>query len=191
MAPSGDPAAQWQRGLAFLSDDELGPHQGPVRRCGAVDCDGQGHYHAAIARQEVSLPGAPHHRVATAEQIAVAGVLACRRIVAGRRIVEVLHRPLVAAVAIVEEEPPVAAGRIDRFQDAEIGGELDQAIAIAQRLVHVDDASLRRRVGINGKPGPPDQPLVSAGLGESVGRRPKGPSVRGCRSQFCLLTPCS
>ena len=92
----------------------------------------------------------------------------CRRIVAGRRIVEVLHRPLVAAVAIVEEEPPVAAGRIDRFQDAEISRELDQAIAIARRLVHVDDASLRRRLGIDGEPGPPDQPLVSAGFGECV-----------------------
>ena len=167
MAPGGDPTAQRQRGLAFLSDDELGPHQAGERR-GAVGCDGQGQDHAAIARQEVSLPGAPHHRVAAAEQIAVAGVLACRRIVAGRRIAKILHRPLVAAVAIVEEEPPVAAGRIDRFQDAEIGRELDQAIAIARRLVHVDDASLRRRVGIDGEPGPADQPLVSAGFGESV-----------------------
>ena len=95
-------------------------------------------------------------------------MLACRRIVAGRRIAKILHRPLVAAVAVVEEEPPVAAGRIDRFQDAEISRELDQAIAIARRLVHIDDASLRRRVGIDGEPGPADQPLVCAGFGESV-----------------------
>ena len=46
--------------------------------------------------------------------------------------------------------------------------ELDQAIAVARRLIQVDDACLRRRVGIDGEPGPADQPLVSAGSVERV-----------------------
>ena len=35
-------------------------------------------------------------------------------------------------------------------------------------LVQIDDARLRRRVGIDGEPGPPDQPLVGTGFGEFV-----------------------
>ena len=167
VAAGGDPATQGQRGLAFLGNDELGPHRAGERR-GTVGRDGQVHRHAAVARQQVSLPGAPHHRVAAAEQVAVAGVLQRRRVVAGRRVAKVLHRPLVAAVAVVEEEPPVSACRIGRLQDAEVGGELDQAVPIARRLVQIDDPRLRGRVGIDGEARPPGQPLVGAGVAELV-----------------------
>ncbi len=192
VAAGGDPAAERQRGLAFLGDDELGPHQAGKRR-GAVGCDGQVHCHATIARQEVSLPGAPHHRVAAPEQVAVAGVLQRLRVVAGRRVAKVLHRALVAAVAVVEEEPPVAAGRIGRLQDAEVGGELHQAVLIARRLVQIDDACLRRRIGIDGEARPPGQPLVSAGFVEcvTIGEGPPLKNVDGDSvAQSMLPGPC-
>ena len=176
VAPRGDPAAQRQRGLAFLRDDELGPHRAGDR-LGAVRGDGKAQNHAAVARQQVPLPGAPHHRVAAAEQVAVAGVLQCRRVVAGRRVAKILERPLVAAVAVVEEEPPVAADRIGRLQDAEIGRELDQPVAIARRLVQIDDSGLRRCVRIDGKPRPPDKPLVSPGALEFMSVGEGGPLV--------------
>src|SRR3546814_19025450 len=87
-------------------------------------------------------------RIAAPHQVAVAGVLQRDRVVGADGVVEELQHPLVAAVAVVEEHPAVAAAEVQRLQQAEIGGVRDQPVGIARRLVEVDDASSEeRRVG--------------------------------------------
>jgi hypothetical protein len=89
--------------------------------------------------------------------------------------VKELQDPLVAAVAVVEKQPPVTARRVERLQNREIG-EMDELFGIGRRLVEIGDAALRRSVGIDGEMGAPREPLIGTdgaelrGLGEGKRR---------------------
>ncbi len=124
--------------------------------------------HAPVARQHVALPGEPRDGIAAPHQEAVAGMDELERIVARRGVVEELQRALVAAIAVVEEEPPVAARQLDRLQDHEIGDETNAPVAVARRLGEIGDAALRGRRRIDREMCPPDQPLIGADAAEGM-----------------------
>ncbi len=96
-------------------------------------------------------------------------------VVARRRVVEELQRALVAAIAVIKEQPPVAACHVDRPQDHEVGGEPHQAACVEWRLVEVGDPVLRRRAGIDGKLRPSGQPLIGTDLSEFMSVRESAP----------------
>ena len=102
--------------------DVLDPDQSGDRRD-----DRQVEHHPPVPGQQVALPGEPYDGVAAAHQKAVSGMRQGPRVVRGRRVVEELQHPLVAAVAVVEKDPPVAAPGIDRLQDREIAGKAARA----------------------------------------------------------------
>ncbi len=89
-------------------------------------------------------------------------------VVRGRGVIEELQHPLVAAIAVVEEQATVAARRIDRLQDREIAGEMDEACGIGWRPVEVGDALLRRSARVDREMRAPDEPLISPDRAEFV-----------------------
>ena len=114
-----------------------------------------------------------------------------QRIVAVRRVVEELQRPLVAAVAVVVEHPPVAAGEIDRLQDHEIGLEMHQAVGVARRLVEIDDIALRRRQRIDREKRAAGQAFIGAGVAEGlpVGEGRRSVMRNSIRLVICRVLP--
>ena len=89
-----------------------------------------------------------------------------RGVVRRRCIVEELELALVASVAVSEEEPVIA--RPHRLQDAHIGRVLDEAVAIARRLVEVHDLRVRGRLRIDSEVRAPDEVLVGTGVPEAM-----------------------
>ena len=126
--------------------------------------DGKGHQHAAVARHQVALPRAPHHGVAASEQEAVARMRQRVRVVGARPVVEELQHPHVAAVAKVVEQALVAARRVGRLQDHEIGGEFHQPLGVDGGVFDVEHGRLRRRLGVDGVMRRPAQPLIRPGV---------------------------
>src|ERR1700720_634241 len=161
-------AAQRKRRDPGTVGDVLNPDQPGYRRHGR-----EIEHHPSVPRQQVALPGEPDDRVAAPHQKSVPGMRQGPRVVRGQRVVEELQHPLVAAVAVVEKDSPVAAPGIGRLQDREIADKPDEPLGIRRRLVDVGDALLRRRVRLDGKMRPPDEPPISSRSPElmPVGKR--------------------
>ncbi len=68
-----------------------------------------------------------------------------RRIRGVRGVLEDRQDPLRAAIAGFVEQPAVAARGIDRLQQVEVGGELDEALRILRREIEIDDAAVLRQ----------------------------------------------
>ena len=81
-------------------------------------------------------------------QRAVAELLAGRRIRGVRRVLKDREDPLGAAITGFVEQPSVAARRIDRLQQIEVRGELDEALRILRRQIEVDDDRVLRQGGV-------------------------------------------
>ena len=79
--------------------------------------------------------------------------------------------PLAAAVAGFVEQPAVAARGIDRLQQVEVGGELDQALRVLRRQIEVDDALVLRQRRIEREVDLADQLLVRPGGAEGLPSR--------------------
>ena len=90
-------------------------------------------------------------------------------------IVEELERPAVPPIAVVEEEPPVALGRIDGLQDHDVGAEGDAALPIDRRVVQIADSRLGRSAGVDGILGPAPKPLVGTALAEGMALGERNP----------------
>jgi len=118
--------------------------------------DRQVEQHSPVPGQKVALPGEPHDRVAAAHQKPIPGMRQAARVVRGRSVVEELQHPLIAAVAVVEKNAPVAAPGIDRFQD--------------RVLVEVGDPMLCRDAWIDRKLRAPDQHFICPDRAELVPR---------------------
>ena len=140
--------------------------------------------HASVAGQQIALPGGAHHGVSAPEEEPVARIFQRNGIVGRRGIVEELHRPQVASVAVIEEDAFVPARRIGRLQDDHVGNELNQTLGVGRCLIQVDDARLRRVRGIDCEMSAAGQALIGAGSAEfiSVGER-----FALCNSQFDLI----
>ena len=168
VASRGCPAAQGEGRDPGPVGDELGSHKAGEGR-GTVVRHRHVEQHAPVARQQVSFPCRPRHRVAAPHEEAVAGVAQGPRIVRRRRIVEELELTLVAAVAVSEEEAAVA--RSHRLEDADIGGVLDEAARIARRLVEIHDVRVCACIRIDGEVRAPDEPFVGTGVLEGMAMR--------------------
>src|SRR5438270_1570867 len=134
MAARRGMATQRKRRDAAAIGDVLDPDGSLDRR------DRQVEHHPPVPGEQIALPGEPYDRIAAAHQKAVSGVRQAPRIVRGRRVIEELQHPLVAAVAVIEKDPPVAAAGIGRLQDREIPDEPDEPFGIDRCLVDVGDA---------------------------------------------------
>ena len=167
MAAHRRPAAQREGADAWPAGDEFRADE-PGQRTVRVLRNRQVDQHPAASRQEIALPGEPDDRVAAAEQKTVAGIGERLRVVGRGGVVEELQCPLVAAIAVVEKQPAVAAGGIDGLQHEEIGGEVDEAVAVARREAEIGHALLRRRRRIDREMGAPDEALIGAGGAEFV-----------------------
>ena len=132
--------------------------------------DRQVEQHSPVPGQKVALPGEPHDRVAAAHQKPIPGMRQAARVVRGRSVVEELQHPLIAAVAVVEKNAPVAAPGIDRFQDREIAGKADEPVGIGWSLVEVGDPLLCRDAWIDRKLRAPDQHFICPDRAELVPR---------------------
>ena len=166
IAARRGPAAQRIDGDARLIGDELHPDR-PGDRLAVVGGDRHVEHLPPVAGQQVALPGEPGDRVAAPHEEAVAGVRQSPRVVGAGRVVEELQAALVAAVAPVEEQAPVAALHVDRLQQREVGGELHEPARVPRSLVDVDDGRLCLGCGVHRKPRPAGDPLVGAGLSEA------------------------
>ena len=160
-------AAERQAGDARLVGDELGAH-GPGHGSVLMARDRQVQQHPALARQEVALPGAEDDRVAAAEEEAVAGMGRGLGVVAVLGVAEILERALVAPVAPVEEEPPVAERGVRRLQYEDIGAEGDQPVPVPRR-----EPQYRSRPPA---PAPADRP--GSARGPRCAHRPRSPANR-------------
>ncbi len=162
-------AAQRKRRDPGAVGDVLDPDRSGDRR------DWQIEHHPPVPRQQVALPGKPDDGVAAAHQKAVPGVRQAAGIVRGRRVVEELQNSLVAAVAVIEKNPPVAAPRVDRLQYREITGKPDKPVGIRRRLLDIGDALLRGRSRIHREARSPDEPLVCPDRAELLSLRKREP----------------
>jgi hypothetical protein len=167
MAAHRNPTAQRKRRDAGAVGDVLDPHN-PGQRSVMFAGDRQVEQHPPVPRQEIALPGEPDHRIAAAHQKAVSGMCQGVRIVRGRSVVEELQHPLVAAVAVVEEQTAVGARRIDRLQDREVAGEMNEPGGIGRGLVEILDAALCLSPGVDSEMRAPDEPFIRPDRAELV-----------------------
>ena len=126
------------------------------------------HGHAIVGARRVGVPARPHHGVAEAEQQRIAGVLDGARVigVGGRRVHQPMRQELAPAIVHLVEELVIAARRVGRAQNEDIGVVLDHAAGIARRLVEIDDDAVARIGGIELALGRADDALVGAGRAE-------------------------
>ena len=117
----------------------------------------------------VELPADGDQREALLEQRGVAEVRAPqsgrRRRGASLNVVSRRNRP---AVDDVEEDHPVAAGRILGLEDEDIGRELDLAVAVPRRHPEVGDDLVARMRGVDGEVGGAPDLLVRPGGAERL-----------------------
>ena len=118
------------------------------------------HPHRARAFRHVPLPSHPEQGEALTHEGAVAELRFLRRIRRAGGLLERLQQRLPAAVADLVEQPAVAAVRIDRFQQVEIGARLDLASRVARRQPQIDDVVIARQLGIEAEVDLADQLLV-------------------------------
>ena len=96
--------------------------------------------HQPVDGRHVVLPAAPHDGVAVAHQEAVARIGRRTGVDRSRDAIEGRQRQAVAAVRHVEQQAMIAAPRVFGGQDADIRGEMHEAIAIARSQVDIGDA---------------------------------------------------
>jgi hypothetical protein len=87
----------------------------------------------------IELPSDLHDGVAAIEQEPIAVVVRRRRPVDGHLRVELAERNAAPPIDDVEERDPVALARVPRFQNHQVGGELDFARAVSRSLVEIGD----------------------------------------------------
>ena len=145
--------------------DVLGSDE-PGQRPAAFARDRQVEQQPPVPRQQIALPSEPNDGVAAAHQVTVAGVRQGARVVGRGRVIEELQHSLVAAVAVIEKETAVAESRIDRLQDREIAGEMDEPLAISWRLIEIGDAALSGGGRVDREMGAARKPFVSADRAE-------------------------
>ena len=125
-----------------------------------------------LAFGRIGVPAGPHDGVAAAEREAEAGIeQRAGIIVVGRRFVDAGQQGLAAAIVHLVEDDAIAAARIERAQDEEIGLVFDEAARIARRLVEIDDRLVLRRLRIELALGGAAHALIGTGLAERLALR--------------------
>jgi hypothetical protein len=132
--------------------------------------------HQSVALGHVVLPAAPDDRKAMAHQKPVASIGWHRRIDWPRHPVEARQCQAVAAVRHIEKQAMIAARRVLRREDADIGREMHQAVAVALGHIDIGDGAVRRVPRINGEMRCAVKLLVAPDIAEfpTVGERLSG-----------------
>lgn len=97
--------------------------------------------HQAGDIRHIVLPAAPRHGIALPHHEPVAGIDR-RTGNGGRRTVQKPHGDAGPAVGYVEEQPAIAACRLAREEDRDVGGETHQAPGITRRQANIRDAAI-------------------------------------------------
>ena len=124
------------------------------------------HAHGARACGYIPLPSHPQQREALPHQRPVAELRLGGRIERRRGLLEGDQHRLAATIADLVEQPAVAAPRIDRFQQVEVGARLDLAPPVARPQFEIDDEGIGWRFGIEREVDAADQLLVRPGRAE-------------------------
>src|SRR5215217_7607363 len=131
-------------------------------------CDWHVEEHAPTTWEEIRLPSHPNDRISPPHQEPVACMAPGQGLVRVRRVVEELKRALVAAVTIVEEQPPVAAHEIDRLQDHEICRADNEPVFVVRRELDIGNAALRHGSWVHTNFDFSDESLISAARPKAV-----------------------
>ncbi len=102
------------------------------------------HPHQARRRRHVRLPSAPHHGVAAAHQVPVAGLYGRRGLRAPLGAVEGPQDGLAPPVDHVEEESVSASIRVRRLEHREVRREADPAVGAPRSELDVGDRLVAR-----------------------------------------------
>ena len=138
---------------AGLVGDELLPDDAGQRLPVPPRASGRSATSIPASGDEVALPSGPHDGVALPHQEAVAGVGNAQRIGGTRGIVERPQSRPVATVVDVVQDPLAAARQVDRLQDVDVAGELNESTTVARSVVQVDDVGvMRASAGSRAKP---------------------------------------
>ena len=105
--------------------------------------------------RDVELPAHRHQRVALQQQRGVAEVGFLGGVVRALGVAERAQQAEPPAVHDVEEDHPVAARRIFRLEDEEVGGELHLSLLVPRRQGDVGDDLVARMRRVDGKVGLP------------------------------------
>src|SRR5471030_2553744 len=103
-----------------------------------------------------------HTSVALFEEEAVAKVAFVVRIGRPAGAVEDAQHAFAAAVRNLKQHRAVSGARIFRFEDVDVGGELDLAFRIARSFVDIDDDAVGREAWVHGKEGAPNHAFVTS-----------------------------
>ena len=88
------------------------------------------------------------------------------RVVRERCVIQEVDQKLGAAVIDVVDETLVATGHVCRFEEEEVGGELDEALGVAGCVPYIDYRGVGWGVGVYGEGDSADNFLVGAGVSE-------------------------
>jgi hypothetical protein len=134
------------------------------------------------------------------KQETIAGIRNGRRIVAGRRVLQLTENADIATIVDLVQKRAVAARCDGRTQHKEIGAEFDEPARIARRELKIGDRLIGGGVRIEREEGATAQLLVGAGGAEFGTRRewlaaqdfdaldPRG--GRRCEPSRCQEQPC-
>ena len=117
---------------------------------------------------DVELPPDRDEREALKEQRGVAKVCFRCRVVRGRRGTERAEQAEASAVDDVEEDDAVAARRVLRFENEEIGRELDLPLAVSRGEVDIGDDLIARILRVDREVRLPVKFLVGADVAERL-----------------------
>jgi len=131
-------------------------------------CDRHVEEHAPTTWEEIRLPGHPNDRISPSHQEPIAGMAPGQGVVRVRCIVEELKRALVAAVAIVEEQPAIGAPEIDRLQDHEIGRTADEPVLVARSELEICNAASGHGSRVHANVDFSDESLISAARPKAI-----------------------
>src|SRR5882672_1896064 len=117
--------------------------------------------HSLVVRH-IELPAQPDQREAAPHQKSVAHLGLSRKITAAAPVIEEPNHRLASAVRNLEQRGAVAPVQILGPEDVKIGGEFDQALFVALRLVEINDDLVVRIVRVDCEVDFGDDLLVSA-----------------------------
>src|SRR5262249_53722107 len=126
--------------------------------------EGESGHDVVAAVDEVALPSRPDQGVAQAHQEAVSCILGLGHF--GAAAIAEAREAAVATVRELVQHTAAASGDLDRLDDVERGGELDEPGSIARRQVEVDDRRQAGLVRVDREVGITEQAFVGTGISE-------------------------
>ena len=125
--------------------------------------------------REIKLPAKPDERVALFEEKEVSELGFGARVLAAGGVVEGAEHPLATAVRDLVQNGAVAPILHARFQNIEIGRELDESIGVLRRERNIANLLIDGHRRVHGEMGLGDDPFIGSGVPERPAVQNVGP----------------